>query len=338
MPILVINEVLYKKLKFHVHHPIPTHLSDKAFKTYSAWIDLAISINEKKTHHSKVQRDWQGISGEIPWFDGRSNERWRSTLSRPHVRCLSSRYVQGGRCDWQASTEATTMPPPASLWKEQFWAWVWSSNALWGSHTCAQRRQGLVRIGRGYHTWNRVPTQTAARVQEHFSNGVRENWYHHWRWPWPRYISDGCKNWCYFIGWIKREGSHIVLLWGFSCWNHMPQRQRRDSWTDHKDELIAGLNVIATKDLTLFLDQNKEISCTFGTSTIEAEHHSSQKSLNATLYMVGDLACYAMVLGKESMSGHHWYLCKLSLSEFVDLIRDGDPWSYNEMNSLTAEF
>ena len=79
-----------------------------------------------------------------------------------------------------------------------------------------------------------MPTQAAARVQEHFSNGVRENWYHHWRWPWPRCISDGCENWYYFIGWIKREGSHIVLLWGFTCWNHMPQRQRWGFWTDHK--------------------------------------------------------------------------------------------------------
>ena len=31
-------------------------------------------------------------------------------------------------------------------------------------------------------------------------------------------------------------------------------------------------------------------------------------------------------------------MCKLSLSEFSDLIRDGDPWSYNEMKSFAAEF
>jgi len=42
---------------------VPTHSSDKAFKKYSACINLAVSINGKKTHRSKVQRGWQVISG-----------------------------------------------------------------------------------------------------------------------------------------------------------------------------------------------------------------------------------------------------------------------------------
>ena len=52
------------------------------------------------------------------------------------------------------------------------------------------------------------------------------------------------------------------------------------------------------------------------------------------LYCVGDLAFYAMVLGREHSSGHRCYLCRMSSKEFAKLLKDGESWTYELLNDL----
>ena len=55
------------------------------------------------------------------------------------------------------------------------------------------------------------------------------------------------------------------------------------------------------------------------------------------MYIVGGLAMYVMILGKENSSGHWCYLCILSAKEFSDLYKTGDPLTYEFMNECTKE-
>ena len=50
--------------------------------------------------------------------------------------------------------------------------------------------------------------------------------------------------------------------------------------------------------------------------------------------MVGDLAFYAMVLGRESSSPHNCYLCRLSKIQFAKCLEAGELWTYAVMDEL----
>ena len=49
--------------------------------------------------------------------------------------------------------------------------------------------------------------------------------------------------------------------------------------------------------------------------------------VSVDIYVTGDLAFYAMVMGKEGMSGNWCHLYRLSRLEFLNLAKDGDPWT-----------
>ena len=55
------------------------------------------------------------------------------------------------------------------------------------------------------------------------------------------------------------------------------------------------------------------------------------------LYVTGDLAFYAMIMGKEGMSGNWCHLCQLSRAEFSDLLKDGNPWSWELYREIAAQ-
>ena len=60
------------------------------------------------------------------------------------------------------------------------------------------------------------------------------------------------------------------------------------------DELTKGLKTIAENNINISLNDNNEIECCFSTQ----EDDEPAKSLKSTMYVVGDLAFYAMILGK----------------------------------------
>lgn len=56
------------------------------------------------------------------------------------------------------------------------------------------------------------------------------------------------------------------------------------------------------------LDDEGDIKCVFG----NGDDLKSKIQPKTYLYCVGDLAFYAMVLGREHSSGHRCYLCRMS--------------------------
>ena len=85
----------------------------------------------------------------------------------------------------------------------------------------------------------------------------------------------------------------------------------------------------------MHLDENNTVVCAFGNGNV----NTAIKSVSPHLYVVGDLAYYGMILGKEGMSGDHCHLCKLAAKEFVQLSTDREPWVHEELklkgNELT---
>ena len=104
-----------------------------------------------------------------------------------------------------------------------------------------------------------------------------------------------------------------------------------------KDELTKGLDTLATEPLHFFLDATNKIQCSVGTNNL-APANGDVCTHNANMYIVGDLAFYGMILGKESMSGTHCHLCKLPAAEFKNLLVNGEPWAYEEMQSIAIDY
>ena len=100
------------------------------------------------------------------------------------------------------------------------------------------------------------------------------------------------------------------------------------------DELTKGLKTIADNNINITLNDNNEIECCFSTQHV----NEPATSLKATMYVVGDLAFYAMVLGKEGMSGNWCHLCMLNAKEFEDLAKDGDEYTYALMKQFADHY
>ena len=60
--------------------------------------------------------------------------------------------------------------------------------------------------------------------------------------------------------------------------------------------------------------------------------------MKPNMYIMGDLAFYGIILGKESMGGTHCHLFKLPASKFKDLLLDGGKWAYAEMKELAVDY
>ena len=97
--------------------------------------------------------------------------------------------------------------------------------------------------------------------------------------------------------------------------------------------LTAGFRTMVTKALTIGLYNKGDIECRFDNATGLTNCQTPKKEL----YIVGDLAFYAMVMGRESSSGHHCYLCKMSAKEFRDLAKRGERWTFEAMNLLVRQ-
>ena len=101
-----------------------------------------------------------------------------------------------------------------------------------------------------------------------------------------------------------------------------------------KDDLTKGLKTIAEEHLNITVDDQNKVVCSFG----EASTDAAFPSIKPHLYVVGDLAYYGMILGKEGMSGDHCHLCKLSAKEFVNLAKNGELWVHEELAKMGEAF
>ena len=101
-----------------------------------------------------------------------------------------------------------------------------------------------------------------------------------------------------------------------------------------KSELTVGLETLSKRKLHVFINREGIVDCTLG----DVPEGTFAVSLSPQLYVTGDLAFYGMVLGKEGMSGKHCHLCQTSLAEMKTLARDGQRWTYEEMDRLAASY
>ena len=105
------------------------------------------------------------------------------------------------------------------------------------------------------------------------------------------------------------------------------------------DKLTKGLKTIATEKLLVTVNMDKDgtptISCTYTPSCGEP---GATGPIQAELYIVGDLAFYGMLLGKEGISGKWCHLCKMSAAEMTNLMASGEPWDgIHEMKQLASD-
>ena len=101
-----------------------------------------------------------------------------------------------------------------------------------------------------------------------------------------------------------------------------------------KKKLTEGLKTVALDDLRIFEDDEGLVDCEFVERTESTEASENESLLRVVVYVTGDLAFYAIVLGREGMSGKHCYLCQLSASEYKDLLQSGEPWSNDKMQAI----
>ena len=93
-----------------------------------------------------------------------------------------------------------------------------------------------------------------------------------------------------------------------------------------RGHLTDGLRTLAQNKIAMKLDDQGLIVCSLVEQTINCTH-----AVEVTMYVVGDLAFYGMILGKEGMSGKWCHLCQLSGREFTDLVKVGYEWTNKEM-------
>jgi len=93
------------------------------------------------------------------------------------------------------------------------------------------------------------------------------------------------------------------------------------------DRLTKGLKIMATKVLHIYEDMDGKTQCCYGHSPTEFRDIKSFTNL-IPMYVTGDLAFFVMALGRESMSGHWCYLCKLCRSSYSKLSHEkGTMWT-----------
>ncbi|KAL7530344.1 hypothetical protein ACHAXR_003439, partial [Thalassiosira sp. AJA248-18] len=102
-------------------------------------------------------------------------------------------------------------------------------------------------------------------------------------------------------------------------------------------KLTPGLEKIAKTKLWIYLDADNLIKCEFGDKPKDLADTHMKCIDKIFLYITGDLSFYAMALGRESMSGHWCFLCKLCRSKFAKTDEIGDMWTMEELLEVAAE-
>ena len=90
---------------------------------------------------------------------------------------------------------------------------------------------------------------------------------------------------------------------------------------------------MAENDLVIVLDKAKKVACNF-----DGKSDGVLKLLCVSMYVVGNLGFYGMILRKEGMSGKWCHLWNLSHKEFSVLAQIGECWEYDKMIELANWF
>ena len=99
------------------------------------------------------------------------------------------------------------------------------------------------------------------------------------------------------------------------------------------DHLTKHFKTIASNPLTIGFDrETQSIKCCFGKN----QSLEQTEQVPTYQYVTGDLAFYAMVLGRESHSGSKCFLCRLSAREFKTSMKAGELWTYDLMNEFVS--
>ena len=94
--------------------------------------------------------------------------------------------------------------------------------------------------------------------------------------------------------------------------------------------LSSALRCLSTQYLVF--DEDDDVNC-FLSFPVDGK-----VCIKPHLYVVGDLAFYGMVLGKEGMSGKHCHLCKMLHKDFPNLAENKELWDFEEMEKVAEDF
>ena len=82
-------------------------------------------------------------------------------------------------------------------------------------------------------------------------------------------------------------------------------------------DLTKAMKTVATKRLHIYKDTEGKVGCCFGAMP-DGASFEPYSGIEVKMHVTGDLAFYAMALGRESMSGAWCFLCKLCRSQYAD--------------------
>jgi hypothetical protein len=100
--------------------------------------------------------------------------------------------------------------------------------------------------------------------------------------------------------------------------------------------LTTGLKIISTQPLNIYLNANDTLLCTSFTPL--NEQTNNPVTIQVSVFITGNLAFQAMIMGIEAMSGHHCLMCQLIRKEFNDdRHAHGLPWTFPELVCIGKE-
>jgi hypothetical protein len=103
--------------------------------------------------------------------------------------------------------------------------------------------------------------------------------------------------------------------------------------------LTSKLSVVAISPLHVYKDDQGIISCKFGPSTSKNTQYVVTTIPKVDLYVTGDFAFQAMVMGKESMSGHWCMQCTMQMQNTLaqTQLNGVKMWTMEELCRLGDE-
>ena len=96
--------------------------------------------------------------------------------------------------------------------------------------------------------------------------------------------------------------------------------------------LSSALTSLSTQHLVFDEDDDAPVNCFLSVPV------DGKVSIKPHLYVVGDLAFYGMVLGKEGVSGKHCHLCKMSHKDLPNLAENKELWDFEQMQKVAEDF